>query len=124
MNTFSVTILESSKELTPKEKIMLKDTSNAIKLDEACNDGSLVINPVAYVILSIHNPKSDNPDYENYLILADDGKKYVTGSTSFWNAFTAIWEEMADAGEYYPIEIFKRDSKNYKGKQFISCAVC
>lgn len=120
---FTVEIKECSKVLTARERIRIKDISNAIKLDEACNDNKLVISPVDYAILSIHNDSSDNPDYTNYVIIDASGDKYVTGSPSFWNAFVEIWEEMSGEAEPYSIECYKLDSKNYKGKKFITCSI-
>lgn len=124
MTGYNVTIKEVSMELTARERIMMKDTTNAIKLDEAANGESpLVITPTAYAVLGIHNEKSDNVDYENYVIMDADGNKYVTGSPSFWSSFMEIWEEMKDTNEEYSIEVYKRDSKNYKGKQFLTCSI-
>ena len=123
MEGYKVTIKETSKELTARERIMLKDTTNAIKLDEACSEDHFIITPVAYAVLGIHNEKSDNIDYENYIIVDDAGNKYVTGSASFWSAFSEIWEEMAEEDEAYQIAVYKVESKNYKGKHFITCSI-
>lgn len=123
MEGYKVSIREVSRELTARERIMVKDTSNAIKLDEATKEAPLVITPIAYAILAIHNEKSDNVDYENYLIMDADGHKYVTGSPSFWASFKEIWDEMESENEEYSIEIYKVDSKNYKGKQFLTCSI-
>lgn len=113
-----------SKELTARERVMLKDTRNAIKLDEAVNDTPLVISPAYYAVLDIHNEKSkEDKDFQNYIVVDTAGNKYVTGSTSFFEAFTEIVEEMNGTGEEYEIEIYKLDSKNYKGKQFITCSI-
>lgn len=120
---FTVEIKETSKEFTKRERVKMKDPGNALKIDELTTDGNLVIKPEAYCILSIHNPKSsDRPDYENIVILDASGAKYITGSVSFMRAFLEIWEEM-DGETDWEIECYKRDSKNYKGKQFISCSV-
>lgn len=124
MEGFKTSIKEVSKELTARERIMLKDTSNATKLDEAANGVEpLIITPVAYAVLDIHNEKSDNKDYENYIIVDANGTKYVTGSPSFWTAFMEIWTEMVEEDEEYSIEVYKKDSKNYKGKQFLTCSI-
>lgn len=123
MENFTVKIAEVSKELTARERIMLKDTGNAIKLDEAANGAGLTITPTAYAVLDIHNEKSDNPDYKNYIILDANGQKYVTGSTSFWNSFIDIWTEMSAEEDPYSIQVYKMDSKNYKGKQFLTCSI-
>ena len=125
--SFEVKIIETSMELTHKQKVAMKDTSRAIKLDEACSEGNEIqIKPVGYAVLSIHNEKADTPDYEQYLIIGASGEKYITGSSSFWRAFNDIWEEMvedADEKEDWDLIIYKKDSKNYKGKQFLTCSI-
>lgn len=123
-NGYSVSIAETSMELTAKQKIVLKDTSNAHKLDTTCENGvHLEIEPLGYAVLEIHNEKSDNKDYEQYVIIASDGNKYITGSSSFWNTFIDIWNEMCEETEAWSIECYKLDSKNYKGKQFLTCSI-
>ena len=123
MTGYSVEIKESSKELSAKERIALKDTSDAIKLDVACDEAPLIITPVAYAVLGIHNEKSDNKDYNNYLIMDKNGDKYVTGSDSFWSSFKDIYDEMLGEDEAYAIKAYKLDSKNYKGKKFLTCSI-
>lgn len=124
---YIVEISECSKELSVKEKIMLKDISNAVRIDEALNEAdSFIISPVDYAVLKIHNEKSKNDkDYIKYVILDISGTKYVTGSNSFFNSFMDIYNEMKQEapGEEFNLEIFKRDSKNYNGKYFISCSL-
>lgn len=124
---YIVEISECSKELSVKEKIMLKDISNAVRIDEALNESdSFIISPVDYAVLKIHNEKSKNDkDYIKYVILDISGTKYVTGSNSFFNSFMDIYNEMKQEapGEEFGLEIFKRDSKNYNGKYFISCSL-
>lgn len=123
---FNITIKESSKtDLTARERVLLKDTSNAVKLDEVVTeDGTpFVLSPAAYAVLSVHNEKakSDDKDYEQYLILDSDGNKYVTGSQSFWNSFADIWSDME--GEPFELSIYKKPSKNYTGKCFLTCSI-
>lgn len=121
---YEVKINSVSKELTARERVMLKDTRNAIKLDEAIKDTTLVISPAYYAVLDIHNEKSkEDKDFQNFIVVDTAGNKYVTGSASFFEAFTEIVEEMSGTGEEYEVEIYKLDSKNYKGKQFITCSI-
>lgn len=123
---YTVTIAESSRELTAKERIALKDTTAAIHLDAETSDAGdagVIINVDAYVVLNIHNDKSDDKDYNNYIILDKDGTTYVTGSESFWNAFMNIYTEMQDEDEEWAIKAYRRPSKNYKGKDFITCSI-
>lgn len=126
MTDYNVSIKECSKELTNRERIRIKDTSNAVKLDEAANgDSPLVIEPDYYAVLAVHNEKSENKDYEVYIIVDTSGTKFVTGSTSFFTSFINIWSEMKDddSDEAWQIEVYKKDSKNYKGKQFLTCSI-
>lgn len=127
MEGYSVKIREASRDLTAKEKIALKDYSNATALDSALNDiDVLTITPVAYVILDVHNEKSkQDKDYVKYLIIDNAGNKFVTGSESFFTSFKDIFGTMsAEApGEEYSIDVLKKPSQNYKGKSFITCAL-
>ncbi len=125
---YKAKVCESSRELTAKEKIMLKDTSNAISLDEMTqeaqfNNEKVILNIDYYVTIDVHNDKADDKDYQQFILVDKDGKKYYTGSTSFINNFIDIFEELTEAGEEVTIEIYRKESKNYKGKEFITCSV-
>ena len=123
MNGYSVSIKESSRELTAKQRIALKDTTNAVKLDEATQVEPVIINVDMYAILAIHNEKSENPDYDNYIVVDKNGTKYVTGSASFWSSFMDIFTEMEGEDEEWALKVYRVPSKNYKGKDFITCSI-
>lgn len=126
MKGYEVNIVSATRELSPKEKIKLKDLSNAINLDNATQEeGKVVIDYDYHVILEIHNEKSkDRKDYQNVVVVDKDGTKYNTGSESFLTTLEDITGEMLSAGEKdFSIEVYRKDSKNYKGKQFITCSV-
>lgn len=126
MKGYEVNIVYSTRELSPKEKIKLKDLSNSINLDNATQaEGKVVIDYDYHVILEIHNEKSkDRKDYQNVVVVDKDGTKYNTGSESFLTTLEDITGEMLSAGEVnFSIEVYRKDSKNYKGKQFITCSV-
>lgn len=122
---YKATISFCSKELDARERIRTKDVSDAIKLDEATKDvPSIDIDVDYYAVLDIHNEKSDSTDYKNYIVIAKDGTKYVTGSDSFYKAFSDIVDELADDGiTDFTIKVYRHDSKNYAGKQFITCSL-
>ena len=123
---YEATIKFSTKELTAREKIKLKDLSNSQNLDALTQaEGKVIINVDYYVILGIHNEKSkERPDYDNIVVVDKDGNKYNTGSVSFIAALTDIIDELTDAGETdCTIEVYRKESKNYKGKDFITCSV-
>lgn len=121
----------ASKELTKREKVMLSDVSSATKFDEVVKgvDDTFDIEPVAYAVVSIENDKAKGEkQYEVIVILDAAGNKFVTGSQSFREAFIGIWDQMTDngviaEGEEFSIRVYKRPSKNYSGKAFISCAL-
>lgn len=124
---YSVAIREASRDLSAKEKIAFRDFGNAIKLDEnLTEDDSMMISPKDYVILDVHNEKAKgNKDYTKYIIIDNGGNKFVTGSESFFTRFIEIFETMHEDApdEEYQIECYKRPSKNYAGKSFISCSL-
>lgn len=123
MQGYYVTIKFVSKELSAKERVMIKDTTNAIGLDEATQDAKFVFEPDYYAILDVHNEKSEDKDYTKYLIVDKGGNKLVTGSESFFTAFKDIMDEMEGTDETFEIEAYRLPSKNYKGKEFITCSI-
>ena len=124
MEGYTVKIAESSEELKGKQRIIMKDTSDALKLDEATEGGnSITIKVEKWAILKVHNEKSDDKEYLNYVIVDNEGHKFVTGSQSFWSSFINIYEEMKDEDEDWAIKVYRLPSKNYKGKEFITCSI-
>ena len=123
MEGYKVEIRKVSKQITAKERVMLKDTTNAIALDELTQQGKVIIDPDFYAILNVTNPKSEDKEYVKYIIVDKAGTKYVTGSESFFTAFIDIMDEMTDTGEEFSIEVYRMPSKNYKGKEFITCSI-
>lgn len=126
MEGYKVEIVHSTKDLTVREKIRIKDLSNVIKLDDATQqEGNIVIDFDYYVILKVHNEFSkDDKDYNKYVIVDKGGNKFVTGSESFMTSLEGIVDEMAEAGETdFQIEVYRKDSKNYTGKQFLTCTI-
>lgn len=126
---YSATISDTSMELTARERIMFKDTQNAVSLldlakDAKANDGKAIVENIkGYVILDIHNEKSDDVDYKNYLIVDGNGDKYVTGSQSFMNSFMDIFNEMKNETEPWSIQLNLLPSKNYKDKEILTCSL-
>ena len=120
---YTVKIKETTHDLSARERLKLKDTTNAIKLDSALSgDEPIIITPVDFAVLEIDTDKVEGT-YENYIVIDEGGTKFITGSSSFWAAFKEIWDEMSTDGEIYQIEIYKVDSKNYAGKKFITCSI-
>lgn len=123
MEGYNVTIAKASKELTHKERVRMKDTTNALSLDEVTKDGPVLIDLDFYAVLNVHNEKSESIDYTVCILVDKAGTKYRTGSPSFLTAMDEIMVDMADCDEPWQLEVSRRPSKNYKGKEFLTCSV-
>lgn len=126
MTNYTTSITESSKELSVREKIKLKDLTSAIAIDKVVEpEKPLVIAPDFYAYLSIHNEKlpENEQDYKTMVIVDKSGTKYYTGSDSAISSFVNIFDEMIDTAEPFEIEFYKKESKNYSGKHFITCSL-
>lgn len=129
MEGYKVTVANSLKEMNARERIAVKALDRATALDSVVQIGSSITLTVDNLVtLNVHNDKAkegNNKDYTAYVIVADTGEKYRTGSESFYSAFMDIYDELkAEApDEPITIEIYKQESKNFKGKGFISCSL-
>lgn len=128
-SNYSAEIVEASREFTARERVMFKDTQNAISMndfaEQAKSEGAKAIieNVKDFVHIMIHNEKSEDKDYDNYIIVDGAGDKYVTGSQAFWNSFMDIYNEMKDETEPWGIQLNLIPSKNYKGKNVLTCSL-
>ena len=124
MRGYKTTIKESTRELDAREKIMFKDTTNCVSLDTATQEEPVLIDVDLAVVLDVHNEKSDYKDYVKYIIVDKNGTRYITGSESFWNAFSDIYDEMSDAGyTEFTVRAYRLPSKNYQGRDFLTCSL-
>lgn len=123
MAQYEAKVSEASRELTAREKIRFKDITATVSIDLATSNEPLIIEPTGFAVIDVHNEKSENPDYKKYVVEAADGELYSTGSESFWKSFMDIYTEMAGEDEHWQLKIFRKDSNNYKGKQFITCTI-
>ena len=126
MANYTTSITESSKELSTREKIKLKDLTSAIAIDKVVEpEKPLVIAPDFYARIGIHNEKlpENEQDYKTMVIVDKSGTKYYTGSDSAISPFVDIFDEMIDTAEPFEIEFYKKESKNYSGKHFITCSL-
>lgn len=127
MKGYSVKIRECSEELSVRDKIKLKDLTNAYSIDELSQEAKeieehFIIDFASYAVLDIHNENADDKDYTKYVVISKAGEKYETGSKSFFTGLMNIVDEMLNAGETdFQIEVIRKESKNYKGKEFITC---
>lgn len=114
------------KELTKKEKVMLKDLTDCTVLgtEVEANGCDIIIHPEFYAILSIHNDALAGPDYEAYVIVDRDGTKYQTSSDSFITSFRDIISDMEDEDpETWAVKVTIKPSKNRTGKSFLKAVL-
>lgn len=125
MEGYTAKIAYASKELSAKEKILLKDTTSCISLDTATDNSDLIIEYAFHAIISVHNDNSENKDYTKTVVVTKTGERYVTGSDTFTNTLGDIVNEMTEAGEgdNITIKVYRRPSKKYSGKSFITCTI-
>lgn len=122
--TYKAMVEDASWTMTAREKLRYTDLTDAIQLDEATQSGDVIIDVDKWAVINVHNEKSDTVDYIKYVIIDKDEQVYVTGSQSFWKSFVQIYEVMCEEGETtYSIKVYRRESKNYKGKDFITCRI-
>lgn len=124
MADYKATVESASWEMSARETLRYTDFTDVIQIDEATQAGDIIIDVDKWAVINVHNEKSDTVDYVKYVIIDKDDQVYVTGSESFWNSFTQIYEVMSEEGETtYSIKVYRRESKNYKGKDFITCRI-
>lgn len=121
---FKAEIKEASRELSKKEQLMLTDTTVAYKLEELTKgEEPIEFKPVMWAVLSVHNDKASDPDYEQYVVMDADGDKYITGSNTFYQSFRKIFDEMENSDEDWSIRALRKPSKNFQGRDFLTCAL-
>ena len=122
---YSAKVVEATRELTGKERVAIKMFTDAYQLDEVTQnyeDGVLI--NVDYVAkVAVHNEKSDNKDYNKYIYVDKDGTMYVSGSETLYRTYQEIVEEMEDEDEDWAIKVIRKESSNYKGKDFLTCVI-
>ena len=122
MSNFKSEVVRTNiQSISKKQKVYLKDTSDAVKLDDVVKVGeAFILTPEYWAEVHVENDKTEDKEYMTYIVIDVDGTKYVTGSETFWRSFLDIAEEMD--GDEYSVKVFKRPSKNYSGN-FITCSL-
>lgn len=124
MKDYKVEIAFCSKELTARERIQLKDLTNATKIEPLTENEALVIPVAFHAELHVTNPASEDKEYNTYVFVDNDGNKFYSGSESLWSSFKNIYDEMLDAGETeFAISISRLPSKKREGKHFLTCSL-
>ena len=121
---FNVIVTNTMKTLSKKDQLQLKDLSDAIKLDQATQEkGTVIIEEVVNMVsLKLVSDDPQNPqEYSKTVITDAEGNRFVTGSESFSRRAWDIAEDMD--GEPFGLKVYRRPSKNFAGREFLSCSV-
>lgn len=126
---YKSTITSMSPNITRFQALMMKESGDSVSIGDAVNKGRpLYFRPTGWLTLHIENSKSEDGEYDQLLILADDGTVYSTGSGSFMKSFHSLMDSVDNMEESeipsdWKIKVAARDSKNYKGKTFLTCSI-
>lgn len=122
---YKAQVVSASKQLTGKEKVALKNFADMIPLDEETkgNEAGVLINVAWTAEVKVHNEKADNPDYVKYIYVDKDGTMYISGSEPLYRQYTDIAEDMEGDDEEWGIKVIRKQSSNYKGKDFLTCVI-
>lgn len=121
--TYSAKLVSATRELSAKERVAVKMFIGAEQLDELTQrDENAVLIDIDYVaVVEVYNEKSDNKNYNKYVYVDKDGTMYISGSETLYRTYQEIAEEMEDEQEPWAIKVIRRESTNYKGKDFLTC---
>lgn len=122
---YKAQVIDATKELTGKERVALKNFADMVQLDEATKQegAEVIINAAWTAVVEVHNEKADNPDYIKYVYVDKDGTMYISGSEPLYRQFCDIAEDMEDETEEWGIKVIRKESSNYKGKDFLTCVI-
>lgn len=120
---YKVEVRSSFKEISAKDKVKYKNFDEGISISDYIDkNGELIIAPDNVIELHIINDKSEDKEYNRYLVIDKENNVYTTGSDSFYESLSDIMADMAEVGEPYEIKCYKQQSKNNSGK-FINCRI-
>jgi hypothetical protein len=121
--TYSAKLVSATRELSAKERVAVKMFIGAEQLDELTQrDENAVLIDIDYVaVVEVYNEKSDNKNYNKYVYVDKDGTMYISGSETLYRTYEEIAEEMEGENEPWSIKVIRRESTNYKGKDFLTC---
>lgn len=121
---YSAKVIECTKVLSGKEKVALKNFADMVQLDEATKANGEIVIDVDYVAtVAVHNEKADNADYNKYIYVDKDGEMYISGSEPLFRQYNDIAEDMDGETEPWKIKVIRKQSDNYKGKDFLTCVI-
>lgn len=120
---YKAELVSATRELSAKERVAVKMFIGAEQLDELTQrEENGVLIDIDYVaVVEVYNEKSDNKNYNKYVYVDKNGTMYISGSETLYRTYEEIAEEMEDEEEPWAIKVIRKESTNYKGKDFLTC---
>lgn len=104
-------------ELPVKDEIRVKDFTSFAQVEELVKNGT-IFKPDWLTILGVHNEKSENTDYQVFVLRTEDGGMYYSSSESFAESIKDIIElkdRLNASGEEWYVVVNEFKSKNNTG---------
>lgn len=122
---YTVTLKQSSKELSKRDILRYGDFSNSTKLVDVVNpDSPFVVEIDNLAVFDVHNEnakKDQSTDYTVMILIDKAGNSFSSSSSSLLESLLEIMEVMGD--EEYSVEIKEIPSKNFNGKGFLKASI-
>lgn len=116
---FKSEIISASFEMTKREQIKFKDTASCFPLNDESN-GFVIEGIKGCYTVRCENDNAENKEYNVFIIVCDDGRRYMTSSTSFAEKAEEIITDLIGDDERIDIKLIKKKSKNFAG-EFLTC---
>lgn len=133
MENYTVTVKESFKELSKREKVRFKSAQEKVSLSDEVKKAPVTFQPNNVVVLAIHNPhtkerqedgttKRIEKDYLEIIVETKEGVLYSTSSESLYSSLMDIMMDMDEDEdtEPYEVRVFEKPSANFAGN-FLTC---
>lgn len=116
---FKSVIIGTSFDMTKREEIKYKDISSCYPINDE-KSGFVIEDIKGFYTLHCENSGADNPEYDVFVIVCNDGKRYMTSSESFSEKAGDIISDLQGDGERIDLRLIKKKSKNFAG-EFLTC---
>ena len=116
-------IRKASRELTTREQIKATNFNNAKGLATVLDNTDCVTLSIDWWVLCHVELEATHEQYDTLVIMTTDGQKYTTSSETFIKNFEDMMDLLKDDNELIEIDCCKGESKNYKGKYYLTCTL-
>lgn len=124
-NTYKITLVKSTKELSKRDILRYSDLTNSAKLVDVvapdCPFTMDIDNVIVFHVSNGNAKKDQSGEYDVFILVDKEGNSFYSSSQSLLESITTIQDVMGD--EEYAIEIKEIPSKNFNGKGFLKASI-